>query len=57
MEQQCEMITVWGTASKKAIERGATRAGHVIAYVSGRRDIDMLTLKDDEQMDCGLSDS
>ena len=37
-----------GTASKKAIEE-AKRAGHVIAYVSGRRDIDMLTLKDDER--------
>ena len=37
-----------GTASKKAIEE-AKRAGHVIAYVSGRRDIDMLTLKHDER--------
>ena len=42
MEQQCEMITVWELRVKKAIEE-AKRAGHVIAYVSGRRDIDMLT--------------
>lgn len=36
-----------GELSKKAIEEART-LGHVIAYVSGRRDIDMLTMGDDQ---------
>ena len=38
-----------GEMRAKKQSNEAKRAGHVIAYVSGRRDIDMLTLKDDEQ--------
>lgn len=36
-----------GLKSRKAIEK-ARKAGHIVAFVTGRRDIDMLTLKEDQ---------